>query len=396
MKLQDIVSKYKDVQIITHNDLDGYGAGAVLVATLVKLGFGMNNIKVTHTDYTDVFPVDPKYNLVLISDISISNANDAKKIIEFVKKPNNLLLWFDHHRSSLDLSINYPELEKIPGIRSTAACGTMLCYIFYQVINYYKGIKDALIDDVIKELNNIDVPAIMKSNSPGIWNKDSSNRKTPIGILLTDDYDRFVLSDERSKYYMEAFNNYPGFEKNCKSGYFQTDYITGNDNEYINFIQNGRKIFTWKQILFLTSLKEYGFIASFPKEGMNEIEMLCLNSTSKGSLMFGKSYGYGNDTILQYNYGCIYSSKGDKTTVSVYCANPDPTPNYFKKIGKIYNAADICKRFDGGGHPGAAGFVTDKVPFCNIKPLPYALKKQIDDEISELFTDLKRQIDIGD
>ena len=135
-------------------------------------------------------------------------------------------------------------------------------------------------------------------------------------------------------------------------------------------------------------IKTSGFIASFPKEGMSDIEMICLNSTIKGSMMLGKCLGTGNDNLIQYNYACIYSNNGKEFTASIYCSKPDSRPKRERMIGKIYDASDICKRFDGGGHPGAAGFVARSIPFCDIKPLSKALIDQIDDEINELMKEV--------
>ena len=388
MKLSNIVEKYNSAQIITHTDLDGYGAGAILVSTLLDLGFSLDNIKVVNTDYSDPFPVDESYNLVFISDISFSNREDAKKLLNFASRTNNLVMWFDHHKTSIDLTEVYPELGKIPGIRDTNACGAMLCYIFDQIMSYYLVKEDGTLNDVLKELKRVNVSKIMNSKNPGIWDKSSSGKSTPIGIILTDDYDRFILADERSKYFMEAFNSYPPFKRDCKSNYFQRMYVTGYDYRYNEFINAGKTIFTWKKINSLNMLKASGFIASFPIEGMNDIEMICLNTSSKGSMMLGNCFGSDDNKLIQYNYACIYSHNGSKFTVSIYCNKPDTTPKWERHIGKIYDASDICKRFDGGGHPGAAGFVIDSIPFCNIKPLSKALKDQIDKEITELMKEL--------
>lgn len=393
MVLNKLANHYKKAQIITHNDLDGYGAGAILVKTLVTLGFDIDNIKVTNTDYVNPFPVDEDYDFVLLSDISISNDKDAQKIINFVNRTNKLLFWFDHHKTSIDISEEYLKLKSIPGIRDTNACGAMLCWIFYQIICRYSKPVTGSLQEVITELKNVNVSEIMNSPNRGIWNNSHNNQstlfvKTPFGIILTDDYDRFVLSDQRSKYYVEAFSNYPKFKRNCKSDYFQNNYMNTVDLDCFKYIQHGKKIFLWKRIIFLNTLKYAGFIASFPIEAMRDIEMICINSPTKGSLFFGNCLGNNTDKYIQYNYACVYYNKGEKFTASIYCAEPDKTPNSIRQIGRIYDAADICKRFDGGGHPGAAGFVTAKMDFCNVKPLPTALKMQIDEEIEMLYEEM--------
>lgn len=384
MLLNQMAAKYKVAQIITHTDLDGYGAGAILTKILTDiLHFDINNIKITNTDYNNAFPVDANYNLVFVSDISISNDIDAKTIIEYASKPNNLVFWFDHHKTSIEMSEYYPKLKEIPGIRDTNGCGAMLCWIFNQIMNYHDTLEGVLL-----ELNTVNVSEVMNSKNPGIYENTicvNNPSTTPIGILLTDDYDRFVLADNRSKYYMEAFSSYPEFERNCKSKYFQNDYLSDNDRLYAKYVAYGEKIFLWKRIVMLNNLKAYGFIASFPIEGMSEIEMICLNSTTKGSMMFGRCLGDNKGIYQQYNYGCFYHSKGKKFTVSIYCASPDNTPKEQRSIGNIYDASDICKRYNGGGHPGAAGFVIDKIQFCDIKPIPKSVKIQINEEIEELM-----------
>ena len=59
-----------------------------------------------------------------------------------------------------------------------------------------------------------------------------------------------------------------------------------------------------------------------------------------------------------------------------------------RQIGKIYDAADICKRFNGGGHPGAAGFVANSLHFYDMRPLPTSLKYKIDEEINRLLIEI--------
>lgn len=388
MLLKDLAMKYENAQIITHTDLDGYGAGAILVKTLTNIGFNIDNIMVTHTDYSDAFPVDDSYNLVFLSDISISNREDAAKLLKYASKSNNLVFWFDHHKTSLDMYELYPELKNIPGIRDTNASGTMLCWIFHQLMNWH-----SYTEGVIDALTEINVSEVMSSNTPGICKNvrcSSNPASTPIGIILTDDYDRFILADKRSKFYMEAFNSFPNFARDCKSSYFQDMYMYPNDALCDKFVTAGEEIFLWKRILALNAIKEYGFIASFPIEGMRNIEMICINSTNKGSMMFGRCLGNNDGRYMQYNYACVYSSNGDKITVSIYCASPDTTPKEKRQIGRIYDASDICKRFGGGGHPGAAGFITNKVNFCDIKKLPKNIRSQIDVEIKELMDEVAK------
>lgn len=392
--LTDISRRYPVAQIITHNDLDGYGAGAIITRLLRLNGFRMVDIHVTNTDYKHPFPVEEGVNLVFLTDISISNADDAKAIIDFANNPNNLLFWFDHHQSSIDFGKFYPELETICGIRDTNACGTMLAWIFYQMVLYYNKYDDGMIEDVIDELEVVNIKDIMKSSNPGIWKSNIVTpeddkypnlfEKTPRAVILTDDWDRFILNYEDSVYFNEAFYSYPAFRHNCKNAYFQNHFLDPNDETYLDYIEKGKTFYVYKKIFNLTALKENGFIARFNKEGAPM--MLCLNSTNKSSQVFGNCFGKRPDILWGFKYCSVFSKKGETTSVSIYCHNPENPEDKDRQIGKVYNAADICKKFNGGGHPGAAGFVTnEKLEFVDIEPLPAGVKKQIDEEIANLL-----------
>lgn len=401
MKFKNLKSQYKTAHIITHNDLDGFGAGDILINTLSLLGFEKDDIKVTVTDYSNPLPFDIDDELVLIGDISISNSENAKKLIEFNSRPNTFVVWIDHHKSSLDLYKFYPELKDIYGIRDTNACGAMLCWIFYQIIESYsftllppyEGLDFDLINS---ELNNLHIDIIMDSDNPGDPGiiPGSLEKSTSLMLLLTDDWDRFILKYQNSIYLTTAFDFYPKFDKEIKNTFLNSLYIQSSDEICMNLVDAGKKIYYWKKIISLTNLKEEGFIASLPVEGASDIEMLCLNTVNKGSKAYGNCFGVSDSDTRRYNYVCSFGTKGNTTSVSIYCADPIDIPEDKKKIGKIYCAADICKKYGGGGHLGAAGFVLKDKPltFCNIKPLPKVIISQIDKEIDECYEIIKGMI----
>ena len=377
MLLKDLARKFKTAQIITHDDLDGYGSGAILVKTLKLLGFENDNIEVTHTNYANPLPFNNNHKFIIISDISISTADAAKKLMDFVSDSSNLVIWIDHHKTSIDFSSysSYSSLQSILGIRNTNASGTLLCWLFHQKVNFYLGCdKASLTNDIFAELNDDYIAHSLNSDSL---------IEIPYPIRLVDDYDRFVMSYDNSKYFIEAFNNYPAFEKNCKSEYFQTGFMNSANPITGDYIHRGKLAFIWRRIAALNALKSRGFIASLFGEGLPD--MICLNSADRGSLTFGKCLGDNSSDLFQYNYACLYNHNGDKYNVSIYCANPKNASNEDRRINHVYDATDICKRFNGGGHPGAAGFIATTLHFVNIRPLPETIKIQIDEEITELW-----------
>ncbi len=380
MKFSSLRSHYKNVHIITHNDLDGYGCGEVLINLLKNtLGFSEESILITYTDYSNPLPFYDDDEFVIISDISISNKEDAQKIINFNSMPNSLVFWIDHHQSSINLYPFYPKLKDIYGIRNTDACGTLLCWIMEQFITlvYANNACEESIATINTRLNTCNVYDIANSdNEPVmIWNNHYS--VIPESIRLVDDYDRFRLKYNDSIYLNAAFYLYPDFSK----------YFMKMNNGTTKLIKIGKKIYYWRKIIYLNELKEHGFIASLPIEGMQDIDMICLNSGYRSSLLFGNSFGVSDDNHRRYNYGCIFNCSGNKTTVSIYCANPEVVSESKRRIGKIYSAIDICKRYNGGGHPGAAGFVIKDgmIDFCQIRSIPSAVIDTINNDIAECY-----------
>lgn len=68
-----------------------------------------------------------------------------------------------------------------------------------------------------------------------------------------------------------------------------------------------------------------------------------------GLYMFGRE-AFG-ERFKQYDICLSFESLGDKWIIGLYSENVD--------------VSMIAKKYDGGGHKGAAGFVCDVIPFCN-------------------------------
>lgn len=403
MTYKELVSKYRKAHIITHTDLDGYGAGGILYQTLLEIGFDSDNIKITHTEYTNPTPFDADYDLTFISDISISEINAAKSVENYATTPGKMLFWFDHHQTSIDMYEKNPKLELIFGKRDINASGAMLCWFFYQLVKYNKSTQSvASIDEVISLMNKVNPKAILDNDKKnnglvfehlGLEKAYKTNiSKTPIMILLTDDYDRFVLNYPESSWLMAAFNNSPNIKKDCKDTFWSKYYMNTYEmsNKYLaTILKTGKHSLLWTKYLFLKSILNSGFVAGFNAKGMTDLNMLCICTTQKGSLNFG-SLLKKNSNKLYYDYGCAYSHNGEKFTVSIYCTDPinrDDVPGG-PKLEKVYNAADICKRFNGGGHIGAAGFVTKEISFYNKRPISEDVKAQIKEELDLIYKEL--------
>lgn len=113
------------VHILTHNDLDGYAAGYVVLKH-----FGEENCDIQHYNYDrDVDMSDFKEgDTIVITDYSLSN-EEYRKILDIVGDDGHLI-WCDHHISAIN---RYNEDADLccEGLRSTKFCGAALAYFYF-------------------------------------------------------------------------------------------------------------------------------------------------------------------------------------------------------------------------------------------------------------------------
>lgn len=113
------------VHILTHNDLDGYAAGYVVLKH-----FGEENCDIEHYNYDrDVDMSNFKEgDTIVITDYSLSN-DEYRKILDIIGD-NGHLIWCDHHISAIN---RYNEDEDLccEGLRSTKFCGAALTYFYF-------------------------------------------------------------------------------------------------------------------------------------------------------------------------------------------------------------------------------------------------------------------------
>lgn len=168
------------VHILTHNDLDGYAAGFVVLEH-----FGKENCDVVHLNY-DKEPVIENFKMgdkVFITDYSLTN-EQYRMIMELVGEDN--LVWCDHHISAIN---RYKEDENlyVDGIRSTKYCGAVLTWC------YFNDIDTEEIDEIMsyeelmarmpKWLRLVDAWDTWKLNSP--YRKDAEYLNISVGSRLS-------------------------------------------------------------------------------------------------------------------------------------------------------------------------------------------------------------------
>ena len=393
MQDADFKRRYPKVQVITHDDLDGYGAGAIIVFTLVNhLGYELDDIIVTNTNYENPFPVDPECKFVIVTDISIGNRELLDKILEFenLNKNNNILIWLDHHQSTVDIINKANALPAPPRhhIINTKGSGTMLAYLFQEFVARAKNdyisisgvepeitvryVKDhilkmidesgPIIDQWLTEYNNV-------TNSSEVY-----KGHIPLGVRMIDDYDRWIHNNRESILLNAAFYGDPAFPKDCKSQ--ELFYLVLDNGEKLyEMTQIGKTIYYSEKLAFMMNLKNNGFIAT-PTKGYDNTGIICIEC------------GYGNSSHFGFNLGMEYLNlksifrvtESGKYKVSIYdtCGGAPISPQ------------KICESYGGGGHHQAAGFVTDTYPWKNIRPLTDEMKDYLEKEISETIRSMTK------
>lgn len=168
------------VHILTHNDLDGYSAGYVVLQH-----FGKENCDVVHLNY-DKEPVIENFKMgdkVFITDYSLSN-DQYKMIMELVGEDN--LVWCDHHISAIN-RYNEDNNLYVDGIRSTKYCGAVLTWCYFNDIDT-EEINDLmsyeeLLAKMPKWLRLVDAWDTWKLDSP--YRKDAELLNISVGSRLS-------------------------------------------------------------------------------------------------------------------------------------------------------------------------------------------------------------------
>lgn len=134
----------KSVLIVHHCDNDGYGAAAVIAHAV-----GINNVDFIEANYSvslENIVKNTNYRCIYFVDYSISTKENA----EFIKKLNEKtdVIWIDHHKSSIDMIEEMPELSRIYGYRVIGIAGVGLAWIY--ALNHLALKRDGIAPYVIE------------------------------------------------------------------------------------------------------------------------------------------------------------------------------------------------------------------------------------------------------
>lgn len=324
---KQLSTKNPTLQIITHDDMDGYASAAVVFHAFKRAGIiNESSCSCCHYNYSDKIPsIDKSADIVFITDYSISNDAFMRDLLDAWKSGNQMIYWCDHHQTSIDkCKGEYEVLKKIPGMRDTRYCGAALAWYFL---------------------------------NPG-----TTEKKIPRVLQLVDDFDCWKKKIPESDYMNAAFNYMDSGKNKFKDpsndiweNLFYHGRLLTSELKY------GKTYCEMQKDKDKTDIRRNGWIGTLDK--FPNIKMICLNNDSKGSQLFADLFKCKEYPNGKYEYACAFQFNGIKMTYSIYSSDKaEPS------------AQKICEAYGGGGHPGAAGFSTDNIVIHKVEDIPEEFK----------------------
>ena len=292
-----------------HNDLDGYCAGFwVNLNVGIKANTeGKIHYKTSPINYNQKFPFEEieKNEQIWIVDFSLE-PSDMLKLLEITQD----ITWIDHHKTAIEKYKDFP--HEVRGIRKDGEAG---CVLTFKYIHWWTQRGNGPINLNNERLDN-PVPEFTKLiGDRDIWKFEFGDR-TKYFYLGCQLYDWANLNSSFWK--MPFVYEDEGIEKIIKEGIISEKY---RDNFSKHYLQS---------LSFETIFESYNCLA------MNM--GLC-------------SSEYFLDNDRKYEILIPFVFDGKKWTVSLYTTK------------KEIDVSEIAKKYGGGGHKGAAGFVCKELPF---------------------------------
>jgi oligoribonuclease NrnB/cAMP/cGMP phosphodiesterase (DHH superfamily) len=284
------------MKIIHHDDNDGHGAAA-----LVAEATGDSNPNdFIEVDYVKPIPVDKISDgeTVWIVDVSISDMDGLNAIKGLLKRGCDVI-WVDHHKSSIDMINEHPELKSIKGIRDTHRCAA---YLVYQLCFGKRG------------------------------------EPVPQWLEYLDDQDRHGSEDYKyeiqTTYFKLGVQGVPNGPLDEVWKYI----ISHPMRSLLKILSRGEVIHNYKKISDTFYRDKYAYESTF--EGL---KCLVVNNKTTSDI-FGDLYS-------KYPLLVVWVFNGEKYVYTLYSGD------------KNIDCSALAAKYGGGGHPGAAGFKSDKLLF---------------------------------
>ena len=363
-----------------HNDMDGKSAG-YLVHKMKPKTIPDSPYSYVMMTYEDEFNKHTIKDDVFIVDLSISEKT-YPRLLE-VCRTARTVTWIDHHESSIEvISKHKDELQSIKNLTyfiSKAACGAALTYAYFNIPQQdLKNIRQIGPDEEYEisatysydQHNNIFTGFInvmltkrnKKNPSDATW--FDHKVKLPQWLFYVDDFDCWKLICKDTEYFKFGAETSDSaivkYSKATDTKYFNTAFWNQFDDDRAvckRYLDAGRYVSNFEHSENFRNLR-HTFVWEY-----DGTQFICLNTTKKSSMSF-------EHLMTKYPAAIAFSYTGSTGSWS-YSVYADAATSKF-------NCQKFAEKFGGGGHIGAAGFVTKKLIFTdpafnknttNIKPV---------------------------
>lgn len=288
------------------------------------------------------------YDRVYLLDYSISNKDNVKYITGLAEDGFDIT-WIDHHISSIDIINNSDEhtselLRNIKGLRVINTSGSMLSFLYF---NNQLGDIDAFDYGCMRAISNTHTQ-IERFVIEKLWEKYLPNFPELPVLMYVDAWDIWDhdtnLGWDNVKYAHIVLENYTvsDFSKLIDS------YQDMND-----IIDIGKSVYSVNAKRNEVLCKSFGFefpIVVTDNTGEKAYKAFALNYPLTNSELFGSR-------MDEYDICMPFYFNGTNYTYSMYSTKPD------------IDCSTLCRYYNGGGHPKAAGFVRDELIIAPKKTL---------------------------
>lgn len=299
--------KVKKTAIVYHkSDLDGVVSAAI--ATMYEHGKNKDVVYIPYSYEDDVKKVTSKVrDLDAVYVLDVSFGADSKTVFKKWLDEGKSLMWIDHHKGIIEDSKTWGFV--VPGLRRV---GVGAC---------------ALASDLLMGK----VPAIVRCLSDyDVWNKESElGWDTVVAVQYA------LRSKIRLNVLIALSYLYDHFKEDMKDN--EVDLI------FYDLAKEGRAIISYMAGKNEQEVSVYSFEAY-----VDEVKVVAMNTTEFSSKVFDSLTpdwldGRKIKALMPF---CIMP--GGKVRFSLYECVEDSV-----------DCCEVSKRFGGGGHAGAAGFVID-------------------------------------
>lgn len=288
-----------------HNDLDGRCAGAIVS----HFTGNSNSEDFIEVDYNCVLPIDniKRNEEVYFVDYSFTKERFTEFIVPLCNDIGAKVIWIDHHATSMPLKTIAVSMG-ITTLLSVRHSGAWLTWKYFQTLR--ENYQEFLV---------------------------------PFFVRLVDDYDRWMY-------------NYP---------------VTGCFKFGMDSVDHGALDEIWADFFNdLILFKEYKIekgrssISNIIKKGE-----IIKGYVDASNLAYRDSFAYESEfegykclVVNQKTNSLIFGDKMDKYQICIVWAYDGKRYQYsLFSTDKSVNCAKLAEKYSGGGHPGAAGFTSDKL-----------------------------------